>query len=317
MIVFAIRRAVLGVLVLVAVALMVFVAIRLIPGDIVNQQLSEAGAVTPELLAEKRAAMGLDKPIHEQFLVWAGGIVTGDLGRSLWTGRPVAAQIGAALLPTLQLSIIAIAMGALFGIGAGVLAALWRGTAGDMVLRMASTVFLAIPQLWLGLLTLTGLALIGYYIPLPYRSFAVDPWANFQQVIFPALALSLGVAAALSRLTRSAMLEVTGADFIRAARARGVSSSGLYLGHALKNALIPVITLLGTQFGNLLSGTVIIERIFNVPGLGNLLFEAVANRDYTVIQAAVLTYGLITIIVNLMVDLSYGLVDPRIREARS
>src|SRR5690606_32768185 len=183
----------------------------------------------------------------------------------------------------------------------------WRGTAGDMVLRMLSTVFLAIPQLWLGLLTLTGLALIGYYIPLPYRSFATDPWANFQQVIFPALALSLGVAAALSRLTRSAMLEVTGADFIRAARARGVSSSGLYLGHALKNALIPVITLLGTQFGNLLSGTVIIERIFNVPGLGNLLFEAVAYRDYTVIQAAVLTYGLITIIVNLMVDLSYGL----------
>lgn len=317
MIVFAIRRAVLGLLVLVAVALMVFVAIRLIPGDIVNQQLSEAGAVTPELLAEKRAAMGLDKPVHEQFLVWATGLVGGDFGRSLWTGRPVGAQIGAALLPTLQLSIIAIAMGALFGIGAGVLAALWRGTAGDMVLRMASTIFLAIPQLWLGLLTLTGLALIGYYIPLPYRSFAVDPWANFQQVIFPALALSLGVAAALSRLTRSAMLEVTGADFIRAARARGVSSSGLYLGHALKNALIPVITLLGTQFGNLLSGTVIIERIFNVPGLGNLLFEAVANRDYTVIQAAVLTYGLITIIVNLMVDLSYGLVDPRIREARS
>ncbi|OAM74560.1 ABC transporter permease [Devosia elaeis] len=317
MIVFAIRRAVLGVLVLVAVALMVFVAIRLIPGDIVNQQLAEAGAVTPELLQEKRAAMGLDKPIAEQFLVWAGGIVSGDLGHSLWTGRPVSAQIGAALLPTLQLSIMAIALGALFGIGAGVLAALWRGTAGDMVLRMLSTVFLAIPQLWLGLLTLTGLALIGYYIPLPYRSFATDPWANFQQVIFPALALSLGVAAALSRLTRSAMLEVTGADFIRAARARGVSSSGLYLGHALKNALIPVITLLGTQFGNLLSGTVIIERIFNVPGLGNLLFEAVAYRDYTVIQAAVLTYGLITIIVNLMVDLSYGLVDPRIREARS
>src|SRR5690606_11800498 len=178
----------------------------------------------------------------EQFLVWAGGIVTGDLGQSLWTGRPVGAQIGAALLPTLQLSIIAIAMGALLGIGSGVLAALWRGGAGDMALRMASTIFLAIPQLWLGLLTLTGLAMIGYYIPLPYRSFAVDPWANFQQVIFPALALSLGVAAALSRLTRSAMLEVTGADFSRAARARGVSSSGLYLGHALKNALIPVIT---------------------------------------------------------------------------
>lgn len=317
MIVFAIRRAVLGVLVLVAVALMVFVAIRLIPGDIVNQQLSEAGAVTPELLQEKRAAMGLDKPVHEQFLVWASGVVSGDLGSSLWTGRPVSAQVGAALLPTLQLSIIAIVMGALLGVGAGVLAALWRGTAGDMVLRMMSTVFLAIPQLWLGLLTLTGLALIGYYIPLPYRSFSAEPWANFQQVIFPALALSLGVAAALSRLTRSAMLEVTGADFIRAARARGVSSSGLYLGHALKNALIPVITLLGTQFGNLLSGTVIIERIFNIPGLGNLLFEAVANRDYTVIQAAVLTYGLITIIVNLMVDLSYGLVDPRIREIRS
>lgn len=179
MIVFAIRRAVLGLLVLVAVALMVFVAIRLIPGDIVNQQLSEAGAVTPELLAEKRATMGLDKPIHEQFLVWATGIASGDFGRSLWTGRPVGSQIGAALLPTLQLSIIAIAMGALFGIGAGVLAALWRGTAGDMVLRIASTIFLAIPQLWLGLLTLTGLALIGYYIPLPYRSFAADPWANF------------------------------------------------------------------------------------------------------------------------------------------
>lgn len=317
MLTFALRRAVLGVLVLVVVAMMVFVALRLVPGDIVNQQLAEAGAVSPELLAEKRAMLGLDQPILTQFFQWAKGVVTGDLGTSLWSGRSVSAQITAALVPTLQLSIIAIILGAGLGIGAGVAAALWRGTPGDMILRVASTVFLAIPQLWMGLLTLTGLAAIGYFIPLPYRAFSDAPAINFQQVIFPALALSLGVAAALARLTRSAMLEVIGADFIRAARARGVSSSGIYVGHGLKNALIPVITLLGTQFGNLLSGTVIIERIFNIPGLGNLLFEAVANRDYSVVQAAVLTYGAITITVNLLVDLSYGLVDPRVREARS
>lgn len=317
MLVFALRRALLGVLVLAAVAVIVFVAIRFVPGDIVNQQLSEAGAVTPELLAQKRALLGFDKPIIAQFAVWAGGVLRGDLGVSLWTGRSVSAQIGAALIPTTQLSVMAIVFGAVLGIGSGVLSALWRGTPGDMVLRMVSTVFLAIPQLWLGLLTLTGLAAVSYYIPLPYRSFAADPLANLQQVIFPALALSLSVAAALSRLTRSAMLEVTGSDFMRAARARGVSPAGLYLGHGLKNALIPVITLLGTQFGHLLSGTVIIERIFNIPGLGNLLFEAVANRDYPVIQAAVLTYGAITILVNLAVDLSYGLADPRVREARS
>lgn len=317
MVAFALRRALLGVLVLAAVAVIVFVAIRFVPGDIVNQQLSEAGAVTPELLAQKRALLGFDKPIFVQFTIWASGVLQGDLGVSLWTGRSVSAQIGTALVPTIQLSVMAIVFGALLGIGSGVLSALWRGTPGDMVLRMVSTVFLAIPQLWLGLLTLTGLATISYYIPLPYRSFAADPFANLQQVIFPALALSLSVAAALSRLTRSAMLEVTGSDFMRAARARGVSPSGLYLGHGLKNALIPVITLLGTQFGHLLSGTVIIERIFNIPGLGNLLFEAVANRDYPVIQAAVLTYGAITIFVNLAIDLSYGLADPRVREARS
>lgn len=317
MLTFALRRAILGVFVLIAVSVMVFVAFRLVPGDVVNQQLADAGAVTPEMLAEKRAQLGLDQPILIQFVTWAGGVVQGDLGRSLWTGRPVGPQIMAALVPTLQLSIMAIVMGAVLGIGSGVLAALWIGTPGDIVLRIVSTVFLAVPHLWLGLLTLTGLAAIGYYIPLPYRPFTTDPWANTQQVIFPAIALSLGVAAALSRLTRSAMLEVTGADFIRAARARGVSPRGIYLRHGLKNALIPVITLLGTQFGNLLSGTVIIERIFNVPGLGNLLFEAVANRDYPAVQAAVLAYGLLTIIVNLLVDLSYGAVDPRIREARS
>lgn len=317
MLTFALRRAVLGLLVLVTVALLVFVAIRFVPGDIVNQQLSEAGAVTPELLEQKRAQLGLDKPIATQFSLWAKGVLTGDLGNSLWTGRSVAAQIGAALVPTMQLSILAIVLGAFLGIGAGVGAALWRGTPGDMVLRLTSTVFLAIPQLWLGLLTLTGLAAIGYFIPLPYRTFSDAPLVNLQQVVFPAVALSLGVAAALSRLTRSAMLEIIGADFIRAARARGVSPSGIYVGHGLKNALIPVITLLGTQFGHLLSGTVIIERIFNIPGLGNLLFEAVATRDYPVLQAAVLTYGLITITVNLLVDLSYGMVDPRVREARS
>ncbi|MBD0415069.1 ABC transporter permease [Oryzicola mucosus] len=317
MLTFALRRAVLGILVLITVSVLVFVSFRFVPGDIVNQQLSEAGAVTPELLAQKRAQLGLDKPLLVQFTEWASGVITGDLGKSLWTGRPVANQIATALVPTMQLSIVAIIVGAVLGIGAGVAAALWRGTPGDMILRIVSTVFLAIPQLWLGLLTLTGLAMIGYYIPLPYRSFSVNPAINFQQVIFPAVALSLGVAAALSRLTRSAMLEVTGADFIRAARARGVPSSRLYIGHGLKNALIPVITLLGTQFGNLLSGTVIIEQIFNIPGLGNMLFEAVANRDYPVVQAAVLTYGVITIVVNLLVDLSYGIVDPRIREARS
>lgn len=317
MITFAIRRAVLGVFVLITVAILVFVALRFVPGDVVNQQLAEAGAVTPELLAEKRAQLGLDRPILAQFLDWGGGVLRGDLGTSLWTARPVTEQIGAALIPTMQLSIMAILLGATLGIGSGVASALWRGTPGDAILRVLSTLFLAVPQLWLGLLTLTGLAAIGYYIPLPYRSFTADPAANIQQVIFPAVALSLGVAAALSRLTRSAMLEVTGSDFIRAARARGVSPSGIYLGHALKNALIPVITLLGTQFGHLLSGTVIIERIFNIPGLGNLLFEGVANRDYTVVQAAVLTYGLITITVNLLVDLSYGLVDPRVREMRS
>lgn len=296
---------------------MVFVAFRFVPGDIVNQQLAEAGAVTEELIAQKRAQLGLDQPIATQFAVWVNGLLSGDLGVSLWTGRPVSAQIGSALMPTMQLANLAIVMGAVLGIGAGVGAALTRGTPVDLVLRVSSTVFLAVPQLWLGLLTLTGLAAIGYYIPLPYRDFSDAPLTNLQQVFFPAAALSLGVAAALARLTRSAMLEVTGSDFIRAARARGVSSSGIYLGHGLKNALIPVITLLGTQFGHLLSGTVIIERIFNIPGLGNLLFEAVANRDYPVVQATVLTYGLITITVNLLVDLSYGLIDPRVREARS
>ena len=317
MLVFALRRAVLGVLVLATISLFVFVAFRFIPGDVVNNQLEEAGAFSAELLAEKRAELGLDKPIIEQFGVWAGKALTGDLGKSLWTGRPVSDQIGAALAPTLQVSIMAILLGTVLGITSGGIAALRANTPTDVALRASSTVFLAIPQLWLGLLTLTGLAAIGYYIPLPYRSFSSAPLINLQQIVFPAIALSLGVAAALARMTRSAVLEVVGADFIRAARARGVSPIGVYLQHGFRNALIPILTLLGTQFGHLLSGTVIIERIFNVPGLGNLLFEAVANRDYPLVQAAVLTYGFLTIVVNFAVDVSYGLVDPRIRDSRS
>ncbi|MCC6306781.1 MAG: ABC transporter permease [Rhodobacteraceae bacterium] len=317
MLTFALRRLVLGFLVLIAVSIIVFVTFRLVPGDVVSQQLSEAGAVTPELLAQKRAQLGLDQPILVQFTRWAGAVLAGDFGTSLWSARPVFDLIGAAVVPTMQLAVVAILIGLVLGLASGVTSALWRGTPGDLGLRVVSTLALAIPQLWLGLLTLTGLAAVGYFIPLPYRTFLSDPVVNLQQVIFPAVALSLGVAAALSRLTRSAMLEVAEADFMRAARARGVSSATLYLGHGLKNALIPVITLLGTQFGHLLSGTVIIERIFNIPGLGNLLFEAVASRDYTVVQAAVITYGLITIIVNLLVDLSYGVVDPRVRERLS
>lgn len=313
---FAIRRVFLGLLVLFLIASFVFFAFRMVPGDIVSQQLEEAGAVTPELLAEKRAELGLDQPAIVQFTRWVGALVQGDLGQSLWSNRPVSTEIARAIVPTLQLAVTALILGAFLGIASGMGSALRRGTPIDVVLRVGSTIFLAIPHLWLGLLTLTGLAAAGYYIPLPYRSFFSDPTANMQQILIPAAAMSLGLAAALSRLARSAMLEVTGADFILAAHARGVSPARIYLGHALKNALIPVLTLFGIQFASLLSGTVIIERIFNIPGLGNLLFEAVGNRDYSLIQAVVLVYGTLTIAVNLMVDLSYGLIDPRIREAR-
>lgn len=313
---FAIRRLVLGIFVLLLIATFVFFAFRMVPGDIVAQQLEDAGAVTPELLAEKRAQLGLDQPVFVQFLHWGSGLLRGDLGVSLWSNRPVAAEVGRAIVPTLQLAVTALVMGAFLGIASGMGSALRRGAAVDVLLRVGSTIFLAIPHLWLGLLTLTGLAAAGYFIPLPYRSFFADPLANMQQILIPAAAMSLGLAAALSRLTRSAMLEVTGSDFIRAAHARGVSPAGIYLAHGLKNALIPVLTLLGIQFASLLSGTVIIERIFNIPGLGNLLFEAVGNRDYPLIQAVVLMYGTLTIVVNLLVDLSYGVIDPRIREAR-
>ena len=317
MLTFALRRALLGILMLAIIATLVFVAFRFVPGDIVNKQLEEAGAVTPELLAQKRAQLGLDDPLHVQFMRWAGGVLTGDLGKSLWSSRPVSGEIARAIVPTLQLSILSILMGALLGILPGAGAALKRGGTVDFVLRVGSTVFLAVPHLWLGLLTLTFLASVGYFIPLPYRPFMSNPLVNLQQVLIPAAVMALGVAAALSRLTRSAMLEVVGSDYVRAGHARGLSAREVYFDHGLKNALIPVLTMLGIQFSNLLSGTVIIERIFNVPGLGSLLFDSVANRDYTLIQAIVIVYGLITIIVNLAVDLSYGMVDPRIRDARS
>jgi peptide/nickel transport system permease protein len=314
---FALRRAVLGLLMLAIIATLVFVAFRFVPGDIVNKQLEEAGAVTPQLLAEKRAQLGLDDPMHVQFARWAKGVLTGDLGNSLWSKRPVSEEISRAIVPTLQLSILSIIMGAALGILSGAGAALTRGGSIDFSLRVGSTIFLAIPHLWLGLLVLTFLAWIGYFIPLPYRPFLSNPLVNLQQVLIPAAVMALGVAAALARLTRSAMLEVVGSDYVRAGHARGLSNREVYFSHGLKNALIPVLTMLGIQFSHLLSGTVIIERIFNVPGLGSLLFDSVSNRDYTLIQAIVIVYGLITIIVNLAVDLSYGLVDPRIRDARS
>jgi peptide/nickel transport system permease protein len=301
-------------IVIFGVSVIVFLMIRLIPGDAVAIMLGANTEVTPERMAELRARVGLDQPMLSQYLRWAGAALQGDLGTSLWTGRPVAGEILTHLWPTLQLTLLALTLGAGLAIPVGCLMAQTRGKGADVAMRIAAIAGLTVPSFWLGIVLILVLATLApSYASLGYVPFSQDPLGNLQRLLLPAFALGLPILANLSRLVRSAMLDALGQDYIRTARAKGASERLVVYKHALRNALIPYITSVGIMTGYLLGGAIVVEQVFAIPGLGRLILGAIAERNYPLIQATLLVVTIGFVGVNFVVDLLYGFIDPRVR----
>lgn len=313
---YAVRRLLALLPTLVIASLIVFISIRLIPGDVVDLMLSNndisADAMNREQLV---AALGLDQPMYRQYLLWVRAIVLhGDLGQSLWQGTPVTEQIAARLPVTLELGLIALCVSLTMALPIGIYSAIRQDTAGDYIARSFSILLLAVPSFWLGTMVVVFPSIWwGWSPPIDYVGFFDKPLQNLQQMVVPGLVLGTSLSAITMRMTRTMMLEVLRQDYIRTAQAKGLGERAVVLRHALRNALIPVVTLIGLQAPLLLGGAVIVEQIFVIPGMGMLLLEAVSQRDYPVVTGVFLIVGVAVLVINLLVDLSYGLLDPKVR----
>jgi peptide/nickel transport system permease protein len=296
----------------VLVSVFVFVLIRAIPGDTVTLMLADSK--DDNEAQQLREKLGLDKPLAVQYGIWARNALRGDLGRSLWTKNPVTEEIARALPVTVELSILAMVIAILLALPAGLLSAFAQNRLADYAVRSVSIAGLSIPAFWLGTLYIMLPAIwFRWTPPTDYVPFVESPVANLKQFILPALAVGYYLSAVTMRMLRSQTLEVLRQDFIRTARAKGLDERDVMTRHALRNALIPAISVIGTQTGVLLGGVVIIEQIFLLPGLGRLTLWAIQVRDYPQLQANLLIVVLMTMLVNLATDLSYGWLDPRIR----
>lgn len=311
---YVIRRLLALVPTLLFVSLIVFASIRLIPGNVVDLMLAQNDIATGQDRERVEAALGLDKPIFVQYFVWLGGVVSGDLGRSLWQGTPVAEELLARVPITFELGFLALVVALTTALPIGIYSALRQDTWGDYVTRSFSLLMLAIPGFWLGTLVMVFPSVWWRWAPeLDYTPFFQDPLGNLSHMLVPAILLGLALSAVTMRITRTMMLEVMRQDYIRTARAKGLSEVALVVRHALRNGLIPVVTLVGLQAPVLIGGSVIMEQIFVIPGMGLLLLEAVFSRDYPVVSGVFLTVGVGVLLINLMVDLSYGFLDPKVR----
>ncbi len=311
---YLLKRAGQGLVTLVLASIVVFAGVRALPGD---PALALAGEeATPETVAAIRAQLGLDESLIVQYLRFAGSALTGDLGSSVRTGTPVTELIGATLPVTAWLSLYAIVVAVVVGMAAGVLAAVWRGRWPEMGLNTLSLLSLSVPNFWLGLLAILYLAVgLGWFPASGYVPVTEEPLRALWHLTLPALILGTGLAAIVMRQTRASMIDSLTADYVRTARAKGTSRSGVVLRYGLRNSLIVVVTIIGLQLGGLISGAVVTERIFALPGFGKLTLDSVFSRDYPVIQAVVLVVTLAYILINLAVDVAYSLIDPRIRVA--
>jgi peptide/nickel transport system permease protein len=300
---------------LLGVALVIFFLIRVIPGDVVELRMAgDRGAVSEEVLKKERARFGLDKPVWEQFVTWMAGIVRLDFGTSMWTGAPIWEEIKLRFALSMQVAVMATLVAVVLAIPLGVLSAIKQDTWVDYAVRIFSIAGLATPSFWLGIVfILLMLVIFKWLPPMVYTPFWVNPWLNLQQLIWPALAVGYRYSAVATRMTRSAMLEVLREDYIRTARAKGLWQKLILSRHALKNAMLPVLTVVGLEFAFLLGGLVVTEQVFNLNGLGLLFVQAVAHRDYTLIQALVMLIAGFFIFVNFAMDVMYAWLDPRIR----
>jgi peptide/nickel transport system permease protein len=312
---YAARRIALMIPTLLGVALLTFFMLRVIPGDVVEVKLrADGGHVTEEILQRERARLGLDKPLPVQFVDWMKGLVTLDLGNSMWTGRPVTEEIGTRIGLTLQVSIMAAIISVLIAIPLGTISALFRDTWIDYAVRIFTIAGLAVPSFWLGMLTILLLLNVFHWSPpVTYTSFFEDPLQNMAQLIWPALAVGYRYAAVVARMVRSSIVEVMREDYIRTARAKGVFERLVVSRHAMRNALLPAITVIGLEFAFLIGGLVVTEQVFNLNGIGRLFVDAVSRNDFVLIQALVMLLALVFVFMNLVIDMLYGVLDPRVR----
>jgi peptide/nickel transport system permease protein len=305
-----------AVLTLVGVAIIVFVVLRLLPGNQITASLGvNAGLLTKAQYADLAHFYGIGKPLPQQFAQWAGALLHGNMGVSDQSGRTVTSLIGAALPVTLELAVAAMLIGLVLGVGAGAVAAAAPGRPADRAARAVALAGLGVPSFVIGSGLVALLAAVFHYFPSSegFASLASDPWLNIQQIFWPALTLGLGIGAAILRTTRGAMLDVAKQGFVRAARGRGLQPHLVIIKHVLRNAMIPILTMSGIQFGYLLGGTVVVEQIFVLPGLGRLLLTSVTEADFAVAQGVTLVFALGFILVNLLTDVLYAVVDPRLR----
>lgn len=311
---YILRRVAIMVPTLLGISMVVFFSIRLIPGDVVDVMLGQQTSMGPEQAAEIRRLFGLDRPMYIQYADWAWGILRGDFGNSLRTGRPILPDIMLRMPITLELSILSALIALLVAIPAGILAAVRRGSFSALGAQIFSLAGLSIPGFWLGaMLILVSSRYFGFYGGGTYVSIFADPLRNLRTFMLPSVAVGLGLSASLMRYTRSAVLEVLGEDYIRTAKSKGLGQGTVMVRHTLRNALIPIVTVIGLQLGYLFGGVVIIETVFALPGMGRLVLDAILQRDYPMVQAVILFITVIVMMASLVVDVAYAIVDPRLR----
>jgi peptide/nickel transport system permease protein len=298
------------------VSVVSFLMIRLIPGDAVQLMLGANAEVTQSQIDALRHDLGLDQSFVRQYLVWIGRVLHGDFGTSLTTGRPVLAEIGAAAGVTVELTVLGLAAAVLLAIPLGCAMAALRSPAASLAMRLLSIVGVTVPSFWLGIMLLYGVsALAPGWATVGWRDPTVDPAGNLRRVLLPAVSIALPVVASLARFLRAAMTDALYQDYVRTARSKGLAEYVVLLRHALRNALIPFVTQAGIMAGYLFAGSVVVEQVFALPGLGRLMVGAVADRDYALVQAAILLATLVFVGVNAVVDLLYAAIDPRVRAA--
>lgn len=307
------RRFLLMIPTIVGISIIIFLMVRLMPGDIVDVLLGGDAVATQEQKDQVREQLGLTGSYPEQYWSWASGVLTGDFGESYRNTEPVADVLSRAVPITLELMILALLIATVIGVPLGVISAVRRDSASDYASRVGGLVGISIPSFWLAtLLLLFTSRVFGWVPPITYVKFFDDPLTNLTQFILPAISISVFTLAIVMRMVRATMLEVLSQDYVRTARAKGVQHRLVVYRHALRNALIPVVTIIGFEIGILMGGAAIVEIIFGLPGVGYVLLNAIFNRDYPVVQGATLLIAVIFVVSNTVVDIVYGWLDPRI-----
>lgn len=308
-----VTRVVLTVPVILVVAILSFLAIRAAPGDVVGARLAESAA-TPEQADEARRQLGIDDPLPEQLGRWLADLAQADFGDSLWTGEPTLERLQGPLRVTIEIGLLAVLLGALIGIPLGTISAVRKGGPADLPARLFGIAGLSVPDFFIALLLIIAASRwFAYFPPIGFVPPWENPLKNAEQVWMPVVVLGVRQSAAISRITRSSLLEVLNADYVRTAKAKGLRERTVVLRHALRNALISVVTLIGVQLGLIVGATAVVENIFALPGLGQLTLESVLRRDYTQLQTNILILASVVVAANLIVDLAYGWLDPRLR----